>query len=62
MATHDEGQKCIFGTRKFIVFCVLRADASQDVTQELRVSAMFTHHQKTVIVDSAIPIQRRGKL
>ncbi|XAR69377.1 Phospholipase D [Bertholletia excelsa] len=56
MATHDEETEMYFrNTKVHCILCPRDADASQDVTQELRVSAMFTHHQKTVIVDSAIP-------
>ncbi|PON63241.1 Phospholipase D [Parasponia andersonii] len=56
MATHDEDTESYFrNTEVHCVLCPRNPDNGQSIVQELEVSTMFSHHQKTVVVDSEIP-------
>lgn len=62
MATHDQETKDYFeGTNVHCVLCPRNPDNGRSIFQGIQVSTMFTHHQKTVIVDSESPagIQKR---
>ncbi|KAF4391985.1 hypothetical protein F8388_004314 [Cannabis sativa] len=53
MSTHDEDTGSYFeNTGVHCVLCPRIPDGGQGIIQELKVSTMFTHHQKTVVVDS----------
>ncbi|KAL0429788.1 UNVERIFIED_CONTAM: Phospholipase D alpha 1 [Sesamum radiatum] len=56
MATHDEETHNYFqGTEVNCVLCPRNPDDGGSIVQNLQVSTMFTHHQKIVVVDSAMP-------
>lgn len=62
MATHDQETKVFFeGTKVHCVLCPRSPDVGRSFIQGFEVSTMFTHHQKTVVVDSESPggIQKR---
>ncbi|KAL3844046.1 hypothetical protein ACJIZ3_001449 [Penstemon smallii] len=53
MATHDQETKDYFqNTNVHCVLCPRNPDGGRSTIQGFQVSTMFTHHQKTVIVDS----------
>lgn len=53
MATHDQETKDYFqNTNVRCVLCPRNPDAGDSIFQGIQVSTMFTHHQKTVVVDS----------
>ncbi|GER32586.1 phospholipase D [Striga asiatica] len=53
MATHDQETKAFFdGTRVRCVLCPRNPDGGASILQGFEVSTMFTHHQKTIVVDS----------
>ncbi|KAJ0238515.1 Phospholipase D alpha 1 [Hirschfeldia incana] len=61
MATHDEDTENYFnGSEVHCVLCPRNPDDGGSIVQSLQVSAMFTHHQKIVVVDSAVPSQGGG--
>ncbi|KAF6151195.1 hypothetical protein GIB67_037403 [Kingdonia uniflora] len=62
MATHDEEAANYFkNTDVHCVLCPRNPDSGKSFFQGFEVSAMFTHHQKTVVVDAEI-MPRGGSL
>ncbi|CAN6336426.1 unnamed protein product [Urochloa humidicola] len=60
MATHDEETMNYFqGTDVHCVLCPRNPDDSGSIVQDLQISTMFTHHQKIVVVDHAMPSERQ---
>lgn len=58
MATHDEDTANFFkDTDVHCVLCPRNPDDSGSIVQDLQISAMFTHHQKIVVVDGEMPNQ-----
>ncbi|GJW55684.1 phospholipase D alpha 1 [Tanacetum coccineum] len=56
MATHDEDTENFFqGTDVHCILCPRNPDDGRSFIQDLQISAMFTHHQKIVVVDSEMP-------
>ncbi|KAK9149639.1 LOW QUALITY PROTEIN: hypothetical protein Scep_008396 [Stephania cephalantha] len=56
MATHDqETAKYFENTNVHCVLCPRNPDWGRSIIQGLEVSTMFTHHQKTLVVDSKVP-------
>ncbi|KAJ6715256.1 PHOSPHOLIPASE D [Salix viminalis] len=56
MATHDEETEHYFqNTDVHCVLCPRNPDDGGSFVQDLQISTMFTHHQKIVVVDSAMP-------
>nr|AAL48261.2 phospholipase D1 [Papaver somniferum]AAL48263.2 phospholipase D1 [Papaver somniferum] len=56
MATHDEDTFNYFqGTQVNCVLCPRNPDDGGSFIQDLQISTMFTHHQKIVVTDSAMP-------
>ncbi|NP_001302777.1 phospholipase D alpha 1 [Brassica napus] len=56
MATHDEETENFFrGSDVHCILCPRNPDDGGSIVQNLQVSAMFTHHQKIVVVDSEMP-------
>ncbi|RCV44495.1 hypothetical protein SETIT_9G378300v2 [Setaria italica] len=52
MATHDEDTAGFFrGTRVHCVLCPRNPDKDRSYVQDVETATMFTHHQKTVVVD-----------
>ncbi|KAK3147045.1 hypothetical protein QOZ80_3BG0277350 [Eleusine coracana subsp. coracana] len=53
MATHDEDTAAYFrGTGVRCVLCPRNPDQGRSLVQEAETATMFTHHQKTVVVDA----------
>ncbi|KAJ4767966.1 Phospholipase D [Rhynchospora pubera] len=58
MATHDEDTFNFFKDSEVnCVLCPRNPDDGGSIVQDLQISAMFTHHQKIVVVDHALPNQ-----
>ncbi|XP_042489404.1 phospholipase D alpha 1-like [Macadamia integrifolia] len=56
MATHDEETANYFhDTDVHCVLCPRNPDDGGSIVQNLQISTMFTHHQKIVVVDGAMP-------
>ncbi|EOY25796.1 hypothetical protein SCA6_018963 [Theobroma cacao] len=56
MATHDEETENFFkDTDVNCVLCPRNPDDGGSFVQDLQISTMFTHHQKIVVVDAAMP-------
>ncbi|XP_050219992.1 phospholipase D alpha 1-like [Mercurialis annua] len=56
MATHDQETEQYFrNTNVHCVLCPRNPDDGRSIIQGFEISTMFTHHQKTVIVDSETP-------
>ncbi|KAF4387778.1 hypothetical protein G4B88_004105 [Cannabis sativa] len=56
MATHDEETENFFqNSDVHCVLCPRNPDDGGSIIQDFQVSAMFTHHQKIVVVDSELP-------
>ncbi|XP_071734196.1 phospholipase D alpha 1 [Rutidosis leptorrhynchoides] len=56
MATHDEDTENYFkNSDVHCILCPRNPDDGGSFIQDLQISAMFTHHQKIVVVDSAMP-------
>ena len=56
MATHDEETGNYFqNTEVHCVLCPRNPDDGRSIIQDIEILTMFTHHQKIVIVDSAMP-------
>ncbi|NP_001275827.1 phospholipase D alpha [Citrus sinensis] len=56
MATHDEETEKFFqGTDVHCILCPRNPDDGGSFIQDIQISAMFTHHQKIVVVDSPMP-------
>eukprot|EP00250_Pteridium_aquilinum_P013457 c21354_g1_i1 orf=457-2922(-) len=55
MHTHDEDTGAYFrGSKVHCVLCPRNPDDGTSIVQGLKVGAMFTHHQKTVVVDVGV--------
>ncbi|KAL6878431.1 hypothetical protein ACP4OV_012601 [Aristida adscensionis] len=55
MATHDEDTATYFrGSRVRCVLCPRNPDQGRSYVQDVETATMFTHHQKTVIVDGGV--------
>lgn len=62
MATHDEETAKYFeGTEVHCVLCPRNPDSGKSFIQNIEIGTMFTHHQKIVAVDSALPSQSSDK-
>ncbi|KAI5586594.1 hypothetical protein POPTR_006G253900v4 [Populus trichocarpa] len=62
MATHDEETEKYFrGSKVHCILCPRNPDVGRSVIQGFQVSTMFTHHQKTVVVDSEMLDTVSGK-
>ncbi|KAL3693922.1 hypothetical protein R1sor_007573 [Riccia sorocarpa] len=56
MATHDEDTANFFeGTDVKCILCPRNPDNALSIIQGLQIGTMFTHHQKTLIVDAPVP-------
>uniref|UniRef100_Q70EW5 Phospholipase D alpha 1 n=1 Tax=Cynara cardunculus TaxID=4265 RepID=PLDA1_CYNCA len=56
MATHDEETENFFkDTDVHCILCPRDPDDGGSIIQDLKVSTMFTHHQKIVVVDHELP-------
>ncbi|KAI8547503.1 hypothetical protein RHMOL_Rhmol07G0200900 [Rhododendron molle] len=56
MATHDQETADYFRTTRVrCILCPRNPDAGRSIVQGFETSNMFTHHQKTVVVDSEVP-------
>ncbi|KAH0662792.1 hypothetical protein KY284_027723 [Solanum tuberosum] len=56
MATHDQETEQFFqGTDVHCVLCPRNPDNGGSFVQDIQISTMFTHHQKIIVVDSALP-------
>ncbi|KAG8636324.1 phospholipase D alpha 1 isoform X2 [Manihot esculenta] len=56
MATHDEETEKYFRNTKVHCFlCPRNPDNGRSIIQGFEISTMFTHHQKTVVVDCEMP-------
>ncbi|XWS11804.1 hypothetical protein CRYUN_Cryun37aG0032200 [Craigia yunnanensis] len=56
MATHDEETENFFkDTDVNCVLCPRNPDDGGSFVQDLQISTMFTHHQKIIVVDAAMP-------
>ncbi|KAK3212135.1 hypothetical protein Dsin_016841 [Dipteronia sinensis] len=55
MATHDQNTEAYFrGTKVHCVLCPRVADKNRSIIQGYEIGTLFTHHQKTVVVDSEL--------
>ncbi|XVF35592.1 hypothetical protein REPUB_Repub18cG0159400 [Reevesia pubescens] len=62
MATHDQETADYFkNTKVKCVLCPRNPDDGKSIIQGFEIGSMFTHHQKTVVVDSELPGERSGK-
>ena len=62
MATHDEETGEYFhDTEVHCVLCPRNPDDGGSIVQDLEISTMFTHHQKIVVVDAAMPLEGNPK-
>ncbi|KAJ8431856.1 hypothetical protein Cgig2_023500 [Carnegiea gigantea] len=62
MATHDEDTAAFFeGTEVHCVLCPRNPDEGRSIIQDIEIGTMFTHHQKLVVVDSALPSGRSDR-
>ncbi|KAL8167817.1 hypothetical protein V2J09_009316 [Rumex salicifolius] len=60
MATHDEETYEFFkNTKVNCVKCPRSSERAQSILQEYAIDAMFTHHQKTIVVDVKVPESRK---
>lgn len=56
MATHGEDTwKYFYGSGVHCVLCPRNPDNGLSIVQDIEVSTMFTHHQKSVVVDCLMP-------
>ncbi|KAF8393218.1 hypothetical protein HHK36_021459 [Tetracentron sinense] len=56
MATHDQDTGNYFKNSKVhCILCPRNPDKERSIVQDLEISNMFTHHQKTLVVDSEMP-------
>ena len=56
IATHDEETQQFFrDTEVHCVLCPRNPDDGGSIVQDLQISTTFTHHQKIVVVDCAMP-------
>ncbi|KAG0612224.1 hypothetical protein M758_6G011300 [Ceratodon purpureus] len=62
MATHDEDTEAYFdGSQVNCHLCPRNPDDSLSIIQGLQIGNMFTHHQKTIIVDAPLPGADTGR-
>ncbi|KAK6927573.1 Phospholipase D/Transphosphatidylase [Dillenia turbinata] len=62
MATHDQETADFFrNTNVHCVLCPRNPDDGKSIVQGFEIATMFTHHQKTVVVDSPTPGERSEK-
>ncbi|KAG2371022.1 Phospholipase D alpha 1 [Vigna angularis] len=62
MATHDEDTgNYFYDSDVHCVLCPRNPDDGGSVVQDIEIFSMFTHHQKIVVVDSALPSGRAYK-
>lgn len=62
MATHDQETADYFkNTKVNCVLCPRNPDVGRSIVQGLETSTMFTHHQKTIVVDSPAVGQRQKR-
>ncbi|KAL9323182.1 hypothetical protein ACSQ67_011235 [Phaseolus vulgaris] len=62
MATHDEDTgNYFYDSEVHCVLCPRNPDNGGSVIQDMEIFSMFTHHQKIVVVDSALPSGRSDK-
>ena len=63
MATHDQETERYFrNTRVKCVLCPRNPDDGRSVVQGFQISTMFTHHQKTLIVDSNVEGSQKRRI
>ncbi|GFQ05509.1 phospholipase d alpha 1 [Phtheirospermum japonicum] len=63
MATHDQETRAYFeNTRVRCVLCPRNPDGGASVLQGFEVSTMFTHHQKTIVVDSELLMSQKRRI
>ncbi|KAJ8768289.1 hypothetical protein K2173_021229 [Erythroxylum novogranatense] len=56
MATHDEDTRSYFNnTKVHCVLCPRDPDDYSTIVQDIEISTIFTHHQKTLMVDAELP-------
>ncbi|OMO90828.1 C2 calcium-dependent membrane targeting [Corchorus olitorius] len=62
MATHDQETADYFkNTKVNCVLCPRNPDDGKSIVQGIEIASMFTHHQKTIVVDSEVPGERSGR-
>ncbi len=62
MATHDQDTQDYFeNTNVNCYLCPRNPDNSLSIVQGVTIGTMFTHHQKTIIVDAAVPGSSSGQ-
>ncbi|KAG4947868.1 hypothetical protein JHK82_041040 [Glycine max] len=62
MATHDEDtENYFYDSEVHCVLCPRNPDDGGSVVQDVEIFSMFSHHQKIVVVDSALPNGRSDK-
>ncbi|KAF5943522.1 hypothetical protein HYC85_017599 [Camellia sinensis] len=62
MATHDQDTAYEFQNSKVeCILCPRNSDVARSIVQGIQIEGMFTHHQKTVVVDSEMPGDRSQK-
>jgi phospholipase D1/2 len=62
MATHDQDTLDYFeNTNVNCYLCPRNPDDSLSIVQGMTIGTMFTHHQKTIIVDAAVPGSSSGQ-
>mgnify|MGYP000509392329 CR=1 FL=1 len=60
MHTHDEDTEAYFkGSKVHCVLCPRNPDGGASIAQGIEIGLIFTHHQKTVIVDEAVSDRNR---
>ncbi|VVA23841.1 PREDICTED: phospholipase [Prunus dulcis] len=56
MTTHDQGTEEYFlNTKVHCFLCPRNPDVGKSIIQGFQTATMFTHHQKTIVVDSEMP-------
>ncbi|KAJ4822044.1 hypothetical protein Tsubulata_027467, partial [Turnera subulata] len=62
MATHDEDTESYFKNSKVhCVLCPCNTDHEENIVPDIVISTLFTHQQKTVVVDGEYPNAELGK-
>ncbi|KAJ4831211.1 Phospholipase D, partial [Turnera subulata] len=62
IATHDEDTERYFKNSKVhCVLCPRNTDHEESIAPDIVISTLFTHHQKTVVVDGEYPNAELGK-
>ncbi|XP_061341037.1 phospholipase D alpha 1-like [Gastrolobium bilobum] len=63
MATHDQETADYFkNTNVHCVLCPRNPDGGRSIVQGFQVSTLFTHHQKTIVVDSQVEGSKKRKV